>query len=213
MTKAGDEQIGHDAARLSLDTPIGVLVLVGDDAALTHVRLPETTRLGGSTGLRGTTERPATRMKASAPLRAAAAQLEEYFSGARTSFALPLAPRGTPFQLAVWNALTGIPYGETITYGELARRVGRPAASRAVGQANGANPLPIVCPCHRVVAAGGRLGGYGGGTETKRRLLALEGATLRPSPRPRSAVAAPAPRPRGGAAHPGGDDSSGARLG
>ncbi len=174
MTEAGDDQIGHDAARLSLDTPIGVLVLVGDDAALTHVRLPRTTGLCGTTGL------PRTRMRESAPLRAAAAQLEEYFSGARTSFALPLAPRGTPFQLAVWNALTGIPYGETITYGELARRVGRPAASRAVGQANGANPLPIVYPCHRVVAAGGRLGGYGGGTETKRRLLALEGATLRP---------------------------------
>ncbi len=168
MTKVRDDHIGHDTVRLSLDTPIGVLVLVGDDAALTHVRLP------GTTGL------PGTRTRVSAPLRAAAAQLEEYFSGARTSFALPLAPRGTPFQLAVWNALTKIPYGETITYGELARRVGRPAAPRAVGQANGANPLPIVYPCHRVVAAGGRLGGYGGGTETKRRLLALEGATLGP---------------------------------
>ena len=168
MTKDRDDHIGHDTVRLSLDTPIGVLVLVGDDAALTHVRLP------GTAGL------PGTKTRVSAPLRAAAAQLEEYFSGARTSFALPLAPRGTPFQLAVWNALTKIPYGETITYGELARRVGRPAAPRAVGQANGANPLPIVYPCHRVVAAGGQLGGYGGGTETKRRLLALEGATLGP---------------------------------
>jgi methylated-DNA-[protein]-cysteine S-methyltransferase len=173
MTKArgsgrdGDARAGG-GSRLSLDTPIGVLVLVGDDAALTHVLLPGTTELAGTQG------------KASAPLRAAATQLEEYFSGARTSFVLPLAPDGTAFQLAVWSALTGIPYGETVTYGELARRVGRPGAPRAVGQANGANPLPIVYPCHRVVAAGGRIGGYGGGVETKRRLLALEGATLRP---------------------------------
>lgn len=156
---------GHGAARLSIDTPIGTLVLVGDEAALTHVWLPGTGGLGGTQG-----ETPA-------PLRMAAAQLDEYFAGVRTSFSLPLAPQGTAFQLSVWRALADIPYGETITYGELARRVGRPAAFRAVGQANGANPLPIVYPCHRVVAAGGRLGGYGGGLETKRRLLALEGAT------------------------------------
>ncbi len=109
-------------------------------------------------------------------LRTAAAQLEEYFSGTRTSFSLPLAPRGTAFQLDVWKALADIPYGVTTTYGELARRVGRPGAARAVGQANGANPLPIVVPCHRVVAADGGLGGYAGGADTKRRLLALEGA-------------------------------------
>lgn len=167
MTKVRDDHLGADAARLSLETTIGELVLVGDDTALTHVWLPGTTGLAGTRG------------KAPGPLRAAAAQLEEYFSGARRSFALPLAPRGTAFQLAVWKALTGIPYGETVTYGELARRVGRPGAPRAVGQANGANPLPIVYPCHRVVAAGGRIGGYGGGVETKARLLALEGATLR----------------------------------
>ncbi len=157
----GDE---HDPGRLSIDTPIGLLVLGGDDTALTHVWLPGTARGASTKGA------------VPAPLRTAAAQLEEYFSGTRTSFALTLAPRGTAFQLAVWKALGDIPFGETITYGELARRVGRPAASRAVGQANGANPLPIVYPCHRVVAAGGKLGGYGGGLDTKRRLLALEGA-------------------------------------
>ncbi len=107
-------------------------------------------------------------------LRRAAAQLDEYFAGARTSFDLPFGLCGTPFQVEVWRALAGIDYGTTITYGELAGRVGRPTAYRAVGQANGANPLPIFFPCHRVVASGG-LGGYGGGLDVKRRLLALEG--------------------------------------
>ncbi|MGH2927193.1 MAG: methylated-DNA--[protein]-cysteine S-methyltransferase [Solirubrobacteraceae bacterium] len=156
-------RVGAVATRLSIETPIGRLVLVGDEAALTHVQLP------------GTTARRSTPGAVPAPLRTAAVQLEEYFSGKRRAFALPLAPHGTAFQLSVWKNLAEIPYGETITYGELARRVGRPSAPRAVGQANGANPLPIVYPCHRVVAAGGRLGGYGGGLETKRRLLALEG--------------------------------------
>jgi methylated-DNA-[protein]-cysteine S-methyltransferase len=161
---------GHDwpdrarGARLSVNTPLGRLLLVGDEAALTHVHLPGSTRLGSTPGA------------APWPLRAAATQLEEYFSGKRRTFQLPLEPRGTPFQRSVWRALGAIPYGETITYGELATRVGRPKAFRAVGQANGANPLPIVCPCHRVIAAGGRLGGYGGGLWMKRRLLALEGA-------------------------------------
>ncbi len=169
MTTTHAERVEPDAARLSIDTPIGNLVLVGGEEALTHVWLPGTTELGSSRG------------EVPAPLRTAAAQLGEYFSGARTSFSLPLAPRGTAFQLAVWKALADIPYGETITYGELAQRVGRPAAFRAVGQANGANPIPIVYPCHRVVAAGCRLGGYGGGLETKRRLLAMEGVTPLPS--------------------------------
>ena len=101
-------------------------------------------------------------------------QLDAYFAGRLTRFDLALAPRGTPFQLAVWQALTEIPPGETISYGELARRIGRPSASRAVGAANGANPLPIVVPCHRVIGAGGALTGFAGGIETKRFLLALE---------------------------------------
>lgn len=105
---------------------------------------------------------------------AAREQLRAYLDGCLTTFDLPLAPRGTPFQLEVWRALTEIPAGETISYGELARRIGRPSASRAVGAANGANPLPVVVPCHRVIGANGTLTGFGGGLDTKRWLLALE---------------------------------------
>jgi len=103
-----------------------------------------------------------------------AAQLDEYFRGERRTFDLPLAPRGTEFQLAVWRALQRIPYGATRSYSDIAREIGRPAAVRAVGAANGANPIPIVIPCHRVVGSNGSLTGFGGGIETKRWLLALE---------------------------------------
>jgi methylated-DNA-[protein]-cysteine S-methyltransferase len=105
-------------------------------------------------------------------------QLEEYFAGRRRTFSLPLAPAGTPFQLTVWNALREIAYGETVSYGELSRRIGKPAAVRAVGAANGQNPLPIVIPCHRVIGSDGRLVGFGGGLEVKQFLLRLEQATL-----------------------------------
>ena len=101
-------------------------------------------------------------------------QLEEYFLGKRRDFDLGLAPRGTAFQLAVWRELQRIPYGATISYAELARRIRRPAAVRAVGAANGANPIPIVIPCHRVIGSDGTLTGYGGGLDKKRALLALE---------------------------------------
>jgi len=101
-------------------------------------------------------------------------QLEAYFAGELRRFHLRLAPEGTPFQRAVWNALLGIPYGETISYGELARRIGHARASRAVGAANGRNPLPIVIPCHRVIGQDGSLTGYGGGMRIKEALLALE---------------------------------------
>lgn len=104
----------------------------------------------------------------------AAAQLREYFAGKRTAFDLPLAPRGTDFQLAVWNALQRIPYGQTRSYRDVALTIGKPAAIRAVGAANGANPLPIVVPCHRVIGANGSLTGYAGGMEAKRLLLDLE---------------------------------------
>jgi methylated-DNA-[protein]-cysteine S-methyltransferase len=110
-----------------------------------------------------------------AAVAAAVKQLEEYFAGERTQFDLPLELEGTPFQKDVWLALGEIPYGKTISYAELASMVGRPTAFRAVGQANGANPIPIVLPCHRVLASGGRIGGYGGGLDMKRQLLALEG--------------------------------------
>ncbi|WP_342317119.1 methylated-DNA--[protein]-cysteine S-methyltransferase [Lysobacter sp. FW306-1B-D06B] len=109
-------------------------------------------------------------------IRLAARQLGEYFDGARQAFDLPLAARGTPFQLSVWHTLDSIPYGGTISYAQLAQRVGRPSAMRAVGAANGRNPLPIVLPCHRVIGSDGSLTGFGGGLPTKEYLLRMEGA-------------------------------------
>lgn len=112
-------------------------------------------------------------------LQAIRKQLEEYFAGTRTAFELPLAPDGTAFQKEVWHALADIPYGQTISYAQLALRVGKPSAMRAVGAANGRNPLPIVLPCHRVIGADGSLTGFGGGLPTKQFLLELEGALPR----------------------------------
>lgn len=111
-----------------------------------------------------------------ARLAPVAAQLEEYFAGTRTEFDLPLAPRGTPFQQHVWDELTRVPYGTTLSYKQLAARVGRPNACRAVGGASGKNPLWIVIPCHRIVGTSGTLTGYAGGVTTKQLLLTLEGA-------------------------------------
>jgi methylated-DNA-[protein]-cysteine S-methyltransferase len=108
------------------------------------------------------------------PFATASVQLRAYFDGELTEFDLPLSPAGTEFQRRVWAGLRAIPYGQTVTYGELARRLGRPAASRAVGLANGKNPISIVVPCHRVIGSDGSLTGYGGGLDRKRFLLALE---------------------------------------
>ncbi len=105
-------------------------------------------------------------------------QLEEYFAGRRSEFDLTLAPEGTPFELAVWEELRRIPFGETRSYGQVAAAVGRPGSARAVGRANGANPIPIVVPCHRVIGANGSLTGFGGGLEAKARLLEIEGRSL-----------------------------------
>jgi methylated-DNA-[protein]-cysteine S-methyltransferase len=121
------------------------------------------------------------------PLPALRAQLAEYAGGERRRFALPLAPRGTDFERRVWQALTEIPYGETRSYAEIAAAVGSPAACRAVGRANGRNPIAIVIPCHRVIGSDGSLTGYGGGLDLKRFLLDLEGAR-------RAAAAGPAPQ-------------------
>jgi methylated-DNA-[protein]-cysteine S-methyltransferase len=110
--------------------------------------------------------------------REAALQLGEYFAGKRREFELELAPVGTDFQLRVWNALRKIPYGAVRNYGDIAREIGQPGAARAVGQANGCNPLPIVIPCHRVIASDGTIGGYSGGLAIKNRLLALENVVL-----------------------------------
>ena len=110
------------------------------------------------------------------PLRACGVQLAEYFAGRRKAFDLPLAPEGTAFQQRVWKEIAGVPYGQTITYGELAKRAGAPGQARAAGAATGRNPLGIVVPCHRIMGADGSLTGYAGGVERKRGLLELEGA-------------------------------------
>jgi methylated-DNA-[protein]-cysteine S-methyltransferase len=152
------------------DSPVGPLVLTGDDSALTGLELPP---VPGSAGLPSERPGPATG-RLPGPLAQAVVQLDQYFARERRTFELALRPAGTEFQLSVWWALADIGYGQTISYAELARRVGRPRAFRAVGQANGANPLAIVLPCHRVVASDGGIGGYGGGLALKRRLLDLE---------------------------------------
>ncbi len=150
-----------------IETPIGPLLVAADEAGLRRIFFPS----------RGTAQAPEQGwVRDPAPFRELARQLTEYFRGKRRAFSLTLAPEGTEFQLATWRALSEIPYGTTISYAELARRIGRPAASRAVGAANGANPLPVVVPCHRVIGADGSLTGFGGGLPIKRALLELEGA-------------------------------------
>jgi methylated-DNA-[protein]-cysteine S-methyltransferase len=161
-----------ERTRIAVASPIGALVLEGSDDALSNVVLPDGTRPSDAArALDG----PAGAPRA---LADAARQLSEYFGGERTTFELALSAAGTPFQREVWRSLAEIPYGETISYAELAASVGRPTAFRAVGSANGANPLAIIVPCHRVIASGGRLGGYAGGLDAKRTLLALEGLAL-----------------------------------
>jgi len=158
-----------------VDSPIGTLRLASTRIGLAYVELPH----ANGSGFAGWVRRraPGARVREGfAPIRAAAKQIREFLEGKRREFELQLDPRGTDFQRRVWDALREIPYGETISYAELAARVGRPRAMRAVGSANGANPLSLVVPCHRVVASGGGLGGYGGGLELKQRLLALEHA-------------------------------------
>ena len=147
------------------DTPLGRVVLAArEDGALTALRFAERFEV------------PAQWRRRDAVFDEARRQLDAYFDGRLRRFDLPLAPQGTDFQQRCWAVLRGIPFGETISYAEQARRLGSPRAARAVGQANGANPLPVIIPCHRVVAADGGLGGYTGGLHIKRFLLALEGA-------------------------------------
>lgn len=152
-----------------LDSPIGDLLLAGDRSGLRLIGFPSGKGriLPGDSWIRN-----------DAALGDAARQLEEYFAGDRTTFDLELSPTGTPFQLAVLDALQAIPFGQTRTYAEVAAAIGRPKAVRAVGAANGRNPLPIVIPCHRVIGTNGSLTGFGGGIETKRFLLALESGGL-----------------------------------
>jgi methylated-DNA-[protein]-cysteine S-methyltransferase len=148
-----------------MESPVGRLLLAGDEEGIRLISFLE--------GKRPTKPQPGWRYHTE-PLQRAVGQLSDYFAGHRRRFDLPLQLRGTPFQLAVWQALQDIPYGQTISYGELARRVGNPNGSRAVGLANGSNPIAIVVPCHRVIGSNGKLTGYGGGLENKETLLALE---------------------------------------
>jgi methylated-DNA-[protein]-cysteine S-methyltransferase len=166
-TRTSEPEVTLPAASYftTVESPIGELTLTGDGQALTGLYMEHHRH-------RPPLDPGAVRDPA--PFAEARWQLAQYFAGERTAFDLPLAPVGTPFQREVWDALVAIPYGQTISYGELARRVGRPAASRAVGLANGRNPISIVVPCHRVIGASGSLTGYGGGIDRKRFLLALE---------------------------------------
>jgi methylated-DNA-[protein]-cysteine S-methyltransferase len=148
-----------------VDSPLGHLTLVAADGALAglymepHRHRPPSDTFG---------------QRDSGPFDAIVAQLAEYFAGERTTFDLPLFFAGTPFQRAVWAGLLDIPYGQTVSYRELAEQLGRPTAARAVGLANGKNPISIIVPCHRVVGSGGDLTGYGGGLTRKRQLLDFE---------------------------------------
>jgi methylated-DNA-[protein]-cysteine S-methyltransferase len=149
----------------TIESPVGRLLVAGDESALREIRFMD--------GPHTATPDPDWHEDASKleePIR----QLRAYFAGKLEAFDLPLAPQGTAFQRKVWKLLCDIPYGETISYGELARRLGNPNACRAVGMANGSNPISVVIPCHRVIGSNGKLTGYGGGLPNKEKLLALE---------------------------------------
>lgn len=174
MTRASTTTTRIDLSHSVIDSPVGPLALVTDGDALTGLFMAEhrhtdPDRWGDPVDLED----------AAAVVRRAAAQLGEYFAGERREFDLPLAAAGTPFQQTVWAGLREIPYGQTWTYGQLAAHLGSPGASRAVGLANGRNPISIIVPCHRVIGADGSMTGYGGGVARKEQLLALErGAQL-----------------------------------
>ena len=150
-------------------SPIGELLLVGDGSTLHGLHMQQ-----GRRPVRVSREW----RRHDSAFRDARAQLDEYFAGARTEFRVPLELSGNDFERRVWRELLEIPYGETASYGEIARRIGTPHAARAVGLANGRNPVALIVPCHRVIGADGSLTGYGGGLERKRLLLDLEAGRL-----------------------------------
>ncbi|ORA36382.1 methylated-DNA--[protein]-cysteine S-methyltransferase [Mycobacterium aquaticum] len=155
----------------SVDSPVGPLTLAGRDGRLMHLRMVDQTYEPSRDGWEVD----------DSAFPEAVEQLAEYFAGERTAFDLELHMVGTAFQRRVWAALQSIPYGETCTYGDIAREIGAPGAFRAVGLANGHNPIGIVVPCHRVIGANGSLTGYGGGLDRKRALLELEKSRQAPS--------------------------------
>ncbi|WP_146910354.1 methylated-DNA--[protein]-cysteine S-methyltransferase [Arenimonas daejeonensis] len=148
------------------DTPIGVMTMAADPTGLRHVLFPDN---------KYPPARDTSWRRDAGALREAREQLLAYFAGERQTFDLPLAPTGTAFQVKVWTTLARIPYGRTWSYGDLARHIGEPKAVRAVGAANGRNPLPVILPCHRVIGADGSLTGFGGGLPLKKFLLQHEG--------------------------------------
>jgi methylated-DNA-[protein]-cysteine S-methyltransferase len=152
-----------------LDSPIGELLLLGNDVALHGLYM--------QAGSKPMSTRPDWQRDDDA-FGAARSQLEEYFSGERREFDVPLIMHGSEFERRVWRALQDIPYGETTSYGEIARRIGEPDAARGVGWANGRNPIAVIVPCHRVIGADGKLVGYGGGLDNKRLLLELEAGVM-----------------------------------
>lgn len=169
-----------------VESPIGRLLIAADSSGLREIRflrngrpsIPENWVEADGSG------------EAARTVMLTVTQLREYFEGARRDFQIPLAPRGTGFQQSVWRALQAIPYGQLTSYGVIAHRIGLPQSSRAVGAANGANPIPIVIPCHRVIGSSGALTGYGGGLDIKEKLLRLEGIEVEGDPgSPRSRVA------------------------
>ncbi len=164
MTDSSNQPTHHETA-IKMESPLGLLRLVSNGSGLKAIEFP-----GQHRSVAGQRE------SSDAVLGAARRQLREYFSGARREFDLPLAAHGTQFQHSVWQALAEIPYGELRSYSDLARQIGNPRAVRAVGAANGRNPLPIVVPCHRVIGSDGSLTGFAGGLAAKQLLLALEGA-------------------------------------
>lgn len=153
----------------TMESPVGPLLLAGDERGLRRVSFEN--------GKRATPQQPDWKLDKE-PFSEVIRQLQAYFRGELKEFDLPLAMEGTEFQLRVWNALRAIPYGETISYARLAERIGNPKAVRAVGLANGSNPIPIIVPCHRVIGSDGSLTGFGGGLSTKKRLLELENKQL-----------------------------------
>ncbi|ONH24646.1 methylated-DNA--[protein]-cysteine S-methyltransferase [Pseudofrankia asymbiotica] len=165
MSAQQSEHVTHTV----IDSPIGGLTLVAVDGLLAGLYMEEHRHRPGAETF-GEHDPTA--------FGDVIAQLRAYFDGTLTDFDLPLAPRGSVFQRIVWTALREIPYGRTISYGELADRIGRPAAARAVGLANGRNPISIIVPCHRVIGSTGDLTGYGGGLDRKRHLLALEASRV-----------------------------------
>lgn len=150
-----------------IESPLGPLLLAADESGVREIRF-----VNGRIPQKP--ESDWIRNDHDQSLPELAEQLNAYFSGKLEKFELVLSPQGTSFQRSVWNKLCDIPYGETTSYGEIARRIGNPQASRAVGLANGSNPIPIVIPCHRVIGSNGKLTGYGGGISIKEKLLALE---------------------------------------